>query len=267
VTAAKKSKKATKTKASAEVTELKSAVAALEAQKVSLTAKADSLEKELKALKASSKNAFIISAAAGSAAVILLIILIAVLSGGRSAEKKEKQDKNASPGREKHYEDIEYHVLNDWQNIWFHPENIDMNLYADLKNHFPELHSSIEEWKKAMNERQELALEMGRELSRLHPDVETMPYVYMLAYEEPNVFIEDTEIKSGPYLCAQSKSVRGDREMMNAYYDSCMKLFAKKPYDEIRSLNGDIINYKSDIDLKIRKIKFTRDLPGDCGFL
>ena len=267
VTGAKKPKKTSKPKQSAEVTELKKTVAALEEQKASLASKADSLDKEIKTLKASANTIFMVSAVCGSAAVLLGIILIVVLAGRRPGEDREKPGKKPAPGREKHYEDIEYHVLNDWQNIWFHPENIDMNLYNDLKNHYQELHASIEDWKKAMNDRQDMCVDMGRELSRLHPEVETMPYIYMLAYEEPNVFVEDTEIKAGPYICAQSKSSRGGREMMSAYYDSCMKMFAGRPFDEIRSKNADVGNLKSDIDLKIRKIKFSRELPGDCGFL
>jgi hypothetical protein len=264
--AAKKSKKTAKAKPSSEITALKNTVSGLEEQNAALKAKADKLEKDLLTLKASSGNLYVISGVSGSAAVILLIILIASASGGKPGEKREKKGKKAAPGREKHYEDLEYHVLNDWQNIWFHPENIDMKLYADLKNHFPELYSSIEDWKKAMNDRQELVEKMGKELSRLHPDVETMPYIYLLTFEEPNLFVEDTEIKSGPYVCAQSTGGNGSRDMMNAYYDSCMKMFAKSPYTDIKSLSGDISNYKSEIDLKIRKIKFTKDLPGDCGY-
>ena len=138
---------------------------------------------------------------------ILGIILIVVLAGrGGGAESPEKTGKKPAPGREKHYEDIEYHVLNDWQNIWFHPENIDMNLYADLRNHFPELFSSIEEWKKAVNNRHELGLEMGGELSRIHPDVETMPYIYMLAYEEPHLCVSFEETHASQYKNSNRKS-------------------------------------------------------------
>jgi hypothetical protein len=267
LTASTKTKKKPVSKTSKEITILKERISALEAQKVSLTAKVDILQRGLKKAEKDSDLRLIIAAGSGGLAVLLALIMI----GGaivRGAVKKESgNEAGKTPDREKHYEDMEYHVLNDWQNIWYHPENIDSKLYEDLKNHYPELHTEIEEWKEAVEKRQKLAEKMGRELAEMHSQVETMPYIFMLAYEEPNLFIEENEIKSGPYVCCHIKQgMQGTHDIMNVYYDSCLNLLAKKPYSEIKSLNGDVISLKNSIDLKIRKIKFTRELPGNCGF-
>jgi hypothetical protein len=271
-TGAVKSKKASSIKASKEAAELKEKITSLEAQKVSLTARVAILEKELNTSKKSSKTTFLISIASGGAALIMALFMLAGTLGKNSPEtegkKSGKKDTGAPAGREKHYEDIEYHVLNDWQNIWFHPENIDPKLYDDLKNHFPELHADMEEWKGSMNSRQLLSVKLGAELEKDHPSVETMPCIYMLSFDNETLFIEGDEIKAGTYVCARSKQgLVAGKDVMKAYYDDCMNMLAKKPYSDMKGLSADMSGLKNGIDLKIRKIKFTKDLPGDCGYL
>lgn len=259
-------KKPTVTKSAKEISELKLKLAASEARNVSLTAKIAMLEKNVEKLKKDGNLKLTIAAGAGGLALLLGFIMFAgaISKGGQPKEAKKK----TLPGREKHFEELEYHVLDDWQNIWFHPENIDMKLFDDLKNHFPGIHADMTDWKACMHKRNTLAEELGQDMEKTHPDVVTMPFIYLLAYENPDFFIEKNEIKSGAYVCAHAKDgSQGSHEMMNAYYEECVKMFAKKPYSEIKNLNGDIIGLKNSVDLAIRKIKFTRELPGDCGYL
>lgn len=266
---AKKTKKTVKLKTGAEISALKEKVSTLEAVKVSLTAKVETLEKEKKKLKESSKMAVISACIAGGIALVLAVaLLFGRPKGPQGIEGGAGHTQAGTAGRERHYEDLEYHVLNDWQNIWFHPENIDSKLYDDLKNHFPELHSDIERWKNEMNERQELALDAGKELSFKFPDVEALPNIFMLAYEEPNTFIGDYELKSGPSVCARLKEGSpASKEILASYAAECVLLFEKKPYSGIKDLNAGLIRLKSGIDLAIRKIKFTKELPGSCGYV
>jgi chaperonin cofactor prefoldin len=268
--AAKRSKRSAPARSGKQATELKNRIDTLEAQKVSLTARVSALENEVKIIRKQADSKFTMTAGAGAAALVIAIIIIIALAGrGSGTEDKEApQKKGAQPGVEKHFADIEYHVLNDWQNIWFHPELIDMKLYADLKNHFEELYEQIEVWKTNNKRRDDLTSELIQELDKKFTNIEATPSVYLLASEDGNSFIEENEIKSGPYLCAHVKpGFAGGHEKMVNFYDTVTAMFGESPYMEIRKLNPELLDIKSEIDVNIRRIKFAKKLPGTCSYL
>lgn len=143
-----------------------------------------------------------------------------------------------------------------------------MDLYADLKNHFEELYAQIEAWKAGNKRRDELTSRLIQDLDRKYRDVEATPSVYMLASEDGNSFIEENEIKSGPYVCARARpgSAAG-HEMMESFYDQLAALFNDGPYAEIKKLNTELLDSKTEIDVQIRRIKFAKKLPGSCSYL
>lgn len=267
--AAKRSKKSSPPKSSKQVTELKDRIETLEAQKVSLTARVSALENEVKQVQKQGDSKFMMAAGAGGAALVIMLIIVIVLAGrGPVQEENEKPvKKSAKPGAQGHFEEIEYHVLNDWQNIWFHPELIDMQLYSDLKNHFNDLYVQIEEWKTNNKRRDDLTGQLVKELGKKFDDIEATPSIYMLASEDGNSFIEENEIKSGPSVCARLRpGYTGGHEKMEEFYDKTVALFADAPYNEIKKLNLELLDMKTEIDVKIRKIKFSKNLPGECGY-
>jgi hypothetical protein len=263
---AAKAKKTSATKASKGTAELKSRIAELEARVNSMTAAAETMKKEIDAGKAQLK-VFRPLAYAMSGLVLAILAIFSVKAFMSASGKTGKNESGGAAGREKHFEEICYHVLDDWQNLWFHPENIDMKLFDDLRNHFPQMHADMESWLKLMSDRDGLSVRLGKAASAVFPDVEAMPYVYMLAYEEPDVFIEDKEIKCGPYVCAHVRDgAKGTHELMNSYFEQCRKLAFDPQFKEIKSLNSEIISLKKSIDLAIRKIRFTKEFPGECNY-
>jgi hypothetical protein len=266
-TGAKKSKKApSKTSKAASVSKEK--IASLEKQNAELAAKVSSLETDLKKLKKDSDMKFMIAASSAGGLLLVLIIVIAVSAGGKRQAAEQGGSESTSPGKEKHFEDLEYHVLNDWQNIWFHPENIDMKLYEDLKNHFGELYNSIEDWKEKFKSREELCLKLNKKLASDFSDIEATPSIYMLFSDEASPFVEGDEIKAGPYLCAHIKpGCEAAPGKMPGFYDAVIAIGEDRPFSEIKKFNIEIAELKNEIDVKIRKIKFVRELPGQCEYM
>jgi len=245
-----------------EITFLKDRLAALEAQKVSLSAKNSFLEKEITVLKKENKifkTGFFISTGASA---LLLLVVFYLFAGKRTPRSKKTEDPENII--KSHFDDIFYKVLDDWQNIWFHPENTDSDLYEDIKNHWPDLYEDIEKWKKLMKERETLSLRLNNDLAEDFPGIETTSCTCLLATGEP--FIDADKIKVMPYTCARQKDGSEKREELEAFISRAVELFSAPPYDIMRQINNDISTLKQSIDFTIRKLKFTREFPGECRY-
>jgi hypothetical protein len=241
-------------------------LSSLEAQKVSLTARVASLESDLKSFKKESDSKFMITACAGGGATaVCLIIIFSMLAPKAGVGKKKSRSK--VPTVEDHFNDIEYRVLDDWHNIFFHPERIDAGLYEDLPNHFEPLYNNIEKWKDDINRRDRLTQEMIKDLSLKFKEIEATSSIYMIALPENDPFIEDNEIAIGSFICAHVKEgFNSDHNLMQSFYNAVIKMFDTS-YAEIRTLSNEILDLKNDIDMEIRKIKHHRKLAGDCKYL
>ena len=250
--------------------ELKSAninIEELTAQKVSLTAKTVRLETDIKQLK-KEKDSMIIPFVAAAAIALALAAFIIAGFIGKQAEIIEARKKASSGGTsQKHFDDIEAHVLDDWHNIWYHPEKINKELYEDLNNHFPELYGKIEKWKADISRRGVFTGHMISLLSTKFPDIEGTDSIYLLALEGAEPFIEENEIAVGGSVCAHLKrDIKGNRKMMKAYYDEVVSQF-KNEFKEVKEVTNEIAALKDEIDVDIRKIKHFRKIQGTCKFI
>lgn len=158
-------------------------------------------------------------------------------------------------------------MLDDWHNIWYHPEKVNKELYDDLKNHFPQLYDSIEKWKDSMTKRNDLTDGFIRNISQKFKEIEALPSIHMLALSDTEYFIDESQINAGTFECAHSRpGFTTDRKMMQTFYDETIKMFGSE-YSELKPLSIEISNLKLDVDVEIRKIKHHRNLPGECRFL
>jgi hypothetical protein len=241
-------------------------ISELQAIKVSLTARVTTQENEIKKLKQSKDQVMNIVYIGGGAAVLLAVFLILIKSMKSGGETK-KVKKNGKPDRESHFADIEYNVLDDWHNIWYHPEKINKELYDDLKNHYAELYTKIEKWKLSIGQRGVFTGHLISLLSTKFPDIEGTDSIYMLAFEDMEPFIEDNEIAVGTNVCARAKRDASiDAKTMKEYYKEVLNLFETE-FREVKSLTNEVALLKDEIDVDIRKIKHFRNLPGDCKFI
>jgi hypothetical protein len=201
--------------------------------------------------------------------VMCLLIIASLLGKGKTQEtgKPKAGSKTGVPTAEEHFSDIEYNVLDDWHNIFYHPERIDKELYADVKNHFEPLYNNMEKWKNGIIRRDALVQEMIGELSIKYKEIETTTSVYMFALPENEPFIEDNEIAIGTFVCAHAKEgFNCDHAHMQSFYSTVMNMF-ETTYAEAKTLSNEIVDLKGDIDIEIRKIKFNKKLTGDCKYL
>jgi hypothetical protein len=241
----------------------------LSAQNVSLTARAGQMDADMKKFKKDSDAKLYIVLGCGAGAVAVCIAIILILTGAKSAAAGTVTKKKKQPGhgREGHFDELEYNIMDDWHNIWYHPEKINRELYADMNNHFPSLYENIEKWKDSMAKRNDLVDGFIRNISSKFKEIEALPPIHMLALNDTEYFIDENQINAGTFECAHSRpGFTTDRKMMQAFYDETIKMFGSE-YSEVRALSIEISNLKLDIDVEIRKIKHHRNLPGECRFI
>ena len=239
----------------------------LTAQKVSITAKAAALETDIKKLKKDKDSMMFPIGILGLLVLTLAAFLLASMAK-KSGEVKEARKKAESGGSAQgHFEEIEAHVLDDWHNIWYHPEKVNKELYDDLANHFPELYAKIEKWKADISRRGIFTGHMISLLSTKFPDVEGTDSIYLLALDGNEPFVEETEIAAGGAVCARLKrDVPGNSKLMKAYLDEVNSQF-KGEFKEVKEVTNEIAVLKDEIDIDIRKIKHHRKIQGACKFI
>ncbi len=239
----------------------------LTAQKVSITAKAAALETDIKKLK-KEKNSMMFPMAILGLLVLTLAAFLTASMAKKSGEVKEARKKAESGGSARaHFEEIEAYVLDDWYNIWYHPEKVKKELYDDLVIHFPELYGKMEKWKADISRRGIFTGHMISLLSTKFPDVEGTDSIYLLALEGNAPFIEETEIAVDGAVCASLKrNVPGNIKLMKEYYNEVSSQF-KGEFKEVREVTNEIALLKDEIDIDIRKIKHHRKIQGACKFI
>ena len=265
----KKTPKPTVAGLTRQLNDARDTIETLSAQKVSLTAKVNQLDGDIKKLKKDSDSRFLITLGCGAGATLICIAVIVILTGAKNAAAGPRQKKKKSTGhdRDDHFEEIEYNILDDWHNIWFHPEKVNKELYDDLANHFPELYSSIEKWKYDMAKRSDLVEGMNSNSSSRYKEIEATPSIYMLAFNDTEYFIDENEIHAGTFVCAHSKpGYTTSREMMQEFYNEAVKML-ETDYSEVKAISAEIADLKLSVDVEIRKIKHHRKMPGDCKFI
>ncbi len=241
-------------------------IAEIEAKNTSITARVTALETDIKKMKKDSDTKFLITAGSGAGAVVICLIIIAGMIGAKQGSGKKKKS-SAVPTVEEHFNDIEYHVMDDWHNIFYHPERINVALYDDMKNHFPGLYNDIEKWKADIQKRDNNVIDMIKALTERFKGIETTASIHLLSVPENEPFIEDNEIAIGSFICAHVKEgFASDHTLMQSYYNSVMKMFEGE-FKEVKSLSNEILDLKHTIDIEIRRIKHHRKLEGDCGYL
>jgi hypothetical protein len=265
----KKTPKPTVSSLTRQLNEAKDSIETLSAQKVSLTAKVSQMDIDLKRLKKDSDAKFFLALGCGLGTTIICLAIIIILTGAKNAAAgtTQKKKKSNGPDRESHFEELEYNVLDDWHNIWFHPEKVNNELYMDLANHFPELHEKIEKWKYDMAKRNDLVDGMNRNISVKFKEIEATPSIYLLALGDSEFFIDENEIHVGTFVCAHAKpGYTTTMDMMQAFYNEVIKMM-EIDYSEIKAISVEISDIKIAVDIEIRRIKHHRKLPGDCKFI
>jgi hypothetical protein len=265
-----KQQKAPKVNSAILAKELKAAnntIEELQAQNVSLSAKTVLLENDIKKLKKDKESSALFLGVVSLVSFVLAVFLIAGFISKQAEVINARKKAASGGGSQRHFEDIEAHVLDDWHNIWYHPEKINRELYEDLSNHFPELHAKIEKWKADISRRGIFTGHLISLLSTKFPDVQGSDSIYMLALEGSEPFIEENEISMGVSVCAHLKNgVEASSKMMKAYYDEAMSQF-RGEFKEVGELTNQIAVLKDEIDIDIRKIKHFRKIQGACKFL
>ena len=271
--AAKKTTKTTKApkvtvaSLSKELTAANSTIQELTAVKVSLTAKTAALEADLKKLK-KEKDSMLIPL--GISALIALTLAGFLIAGiiGKQAHIAAARKKAASGGSAAaHFEDIETHVLDDWHNIFYHPEKVNRDLYDDLNNHFPELYLKIEKWKADIGKRGIFTGHLISLLATKFPDIEGTDSLYLLALDDSEPFVDEYEIAAGAAVCARMKrELEGNSKMMKAFFDEVHKQFQGE-FGEVKDITNEIASLKDEIDVDIRKIKHHRKIEGVCKYM
>lgn len=250
-----------------ELNETKIALDEMTAMKVSVTAKAVILEADIVKLKKEKSSMMIIFLITAVVALALAGFLIAGIAGKQASVLATRQKAVSGGTNQSHFDDIEAHVLDDWHNVWYHPEKINKELYEDLNNHYPELYQKIEKWKADISRRGVFAGHLISLLSTKFSDIEGTDSIYMLALSGSEPFIDETEIAVGMAICARLKrDIEGNSKMMKSYYDEAMEQFNGE-FKEVKEVTNQIAVLKDEIDIDIRKIKHFRKIQGACKFI
>ncbi|MEI7542532.1 MAG: hypothetical protein WCJ94_04700 [bacterium] len=252
------------------VTELKAAkmqIEQLNAVVVTLTAKAEASDLELQKIKndtASTGSSVLLLE--GICSLLTLLLILALISRNNAI----KRANNKSLSRNTfytHFEEIETNVLDKWKDTWYHPENINKELYNDVRNHFPELYENIEKWKVGINRRSVFVGHLLSLLSTKYPDIHGADSIYLLATEKDDVVVTQNRIIAGKVVCAQLKNdIPENQKIMTSYYEEVMAQFGGE-FNEAKEVVTENEILKLEIEKQVEKIKKVRKIQGVCKFM
>lgn len=234
---------------------------------VTLTAKAEASDLELQKIKN-------VSASTGSTVVLLqgiclllTVMLILALISRNNANKKANNKSLSLNTFYAHFEEIETNILDKWKDTWDHPDNINKELFDDVRNHFPELYENIEKWKVGITQRSVFVGHLLSLLSTKYPDIQGTDSIYLMANEMNDVVVANNRIIAGKVICAQLKNdIPDNQKMMTSYFEEVMAQFNGE-FNEAKEVitNNQLLNIE--IEKQVEKIKRVRKIQGVCKFM